>query len=242
MTDLSRLTPRHRPGLVGGVVPQRPAPGDLGRLPRRDRPRRLRLHRARPAGLHAAGPGAARGRAGRSAASPSAAAPSSPGSTRAPRRWRRRRRLRSEAKLLAALGAEYLVHLPEQYTDSTPERPPKARRHRPRAVEEPRHRHRRAGPVSVRSYGVKLVFHPHVDTHVDTQDADRAVPVRHRPGAGQPLPGHRARRLLRGRQPRDHRALPRADHLRAPQVGRPRGPRAGCSRRSSRSPRAVGSA
>ena len=48
--------PRHRPRLVGGLVPRGPAPGDLGRLPRRDRAGGLRLHRAGSAGLHASGP------------------------------------------------------------------------------------------------------------------------------------------------------------------------------------------
>ena len=78
-----------------------------------------------------------------------------------------------EAKLLAAVGAEYLVHLPEQYTDM----------HTGAATE--------AGGIDqdidpdqwknlvtgtdqlakriFEEHGVKLVFHPHVDTHVDTQ-------------------------------------------------------------------------
>jgi inosose dehydratase len=74
-----------------------------------------------------------------------------------------------EARLLSALGAKYLVHLPEQYTDM----------HTGEATE-----HADIDPQQWKnlvtgtdelarylyeSYGVKLVFHPHVDTHVDTQ-------------------------------------------------------------------------
>jgi len=75
-----------------------------------------------------------------------------------------------EAKLLAALGAEYLVHLPEQYTDM----------HTGQATEgadiDPEQwKNLVAGTDELaaylfESYGVKLVFHPHVDTHVDTQE------------------------------------------------------------------------
>ena len=48
--------PGHRPRLLGGVVPRRPAPGGLAAVPGRGGEGRLPLHRARPAGLPAAGP------------------------------------------------------------------------------------------------------------------------------------------------------------------------------------------
>ena len=75
-----------------------------------------------------------------------------------------------EAKLLTEVGAKYLVHLPEQYTDM----------HTGAATE--------GGDLDAeqwtnlitgtdilgkhifQEYGVQLVFHPHADTHVDTQD------------------------------------------------------------------------
>ena len=75
-----------------------------------------------------------------------------------------------EAKLLTEVGAKYLVHLPEQYTDM----------HTGAATE--------SGSLDLEQwsnlisgtdilgkhifeeYGVELVFHPHADTHVDTQD------------------------------------------------------------------------
>jgi inosose dehydratase len=75
-----------------------------------------------------------------------------------------------EARLLAALGAKYLVHLPEQYTDM----------HTGAALEpgqlDPEHWSNlisgtnELGRVIFEDHGVELVFHPHADTHVDTQD------------------------------------------------------------------------
>jgi len=75
-----------------------------------------------------------------------------------------------EARLLRDVGAEYLVHLPEQYTDM----------HTGEATEgaelDPEHwKHLVEGTNELARYlleefGVKLVFHPHADTHVDTQD------------------------------------------------------------------------
>jgi inosose dehydratase len=74
-----------------------------------------------------------------------------------------------EARLLAAVGAEYLVHLPEQYTDM----------HTGEAtdgedIDAEQWKNLVSGTdelakVILEEYGVKLVFHPHVDTHVDTQ-------------------------------------------------------------------------
>lgn len=74
-----------------------------------------------------------------------------------------------EAKLLAAVGAEYLVHLPEQYTDMhTGEATEGA------DIDPVQWKNLVTGTDALakrifEEYGVKLVFHPHVDTHVDTQ-------------------------------------------------------------------------
>ena len=75
-----------------------------------------------------------------------------------------------EARLLSAVGAEYLVHLPEQYTDQ----------HTGSATESGDLDSEQwnnlvtgtdeLAKVLLNEYGVKLVFHPHADTHVDTQD------------------------------------------------------------------------
>jgi inosose dehydratase len=74
-----------------------------------------------------------------------------------------------EAKLLAAVGAKYLVHLPEQYTDlHTGQKvdgvdiDPEQWSHLVSGTNE-------LARYLYESHGVELVFHPHVDTHVDTQ-------------------------------------------------------------------------
>ncbi|MFI7062471.1 TIM barrel protein [Kribbella sp. NPDC050124] len=74
-----------------------------------------------------------------------------------------------EAKQLAALGAEYLVHLPEQYTDMHT-----GAATQDAAIDPEQWKNLVTGTDELarylyESYGVKLVFHPHVDTHVDTQ-------------------------------------------------------------------------
>ena len=75
-----------------------------------------------------------------------------------------------EARLLTAVGTTYLIQLPEQYTDM----------HTGAATEsadiDPEHwtnlvsGTNQLGRVMLEEFGVNLVFHPHVDTHVDTQE------------------------------------------------------------------------
>jgi inosose dehydratase len=75
-----------------------------------------------------------------------------------------------EAKLLAAVGSSYLVHLPEQYTDMHSGEATEGAdldkeqwQNLVRGTDE-------LARVIKEEYGVDLVFHPHVDTHVDTQE------------------------------------------------------------------------
>ena len=74
-----------------------------------------------------------------------------------------------EARLLAAVGAKYLVHLPEQWTDMhTGEAVQQAE------IDPEQWKNLITGTDELARYlleqfGVELVFHPHVDTHVDTQ-------------------------------------------------------------------------
>jgi inosose dehydratase len=75
-----------------------------------------------------------------------------------------------EARLLAAVGARFLVHLPEQWTDmhtgaavQTTEIDPEQWRNLTVGTDE-------LGRYIFEEYGVQLVFHPHADTHVDTQE------------------------------------------------------------------------
>src|SRR3712207_9553177 len=74
-----------------------------------------------------------------------------------------------EARLLREVGAEYLVHLPEQYTDmhggaltESAEIDPEQLR-RPVSGTDELARHLPG------EFGVKLVIPPHGDTHVDNQ-------------------------------------------------------------------------
>jgi inosose dehydratase len=75
-----------------------------------------------------------------------------------------------EARLLAAVGAEYLVHLPEQYTDLHTGAATHAGEINPEQWQNLVFGTNELAKVILEEYGVKLVFHPHVDTHVDTQD------------------------------------------------------------------------
>ncbi|MCL8024527.1 TIM barrel protein [Nocardioides bruguierae] len=75
-----------------------------------------------------------------------------------------------EAALLQAVGAEYLVHLPEQYTD---QHTGTATEGAELDLEQWKNLVTGTDELAAylyESYGVKLVFHPHADTHVDTQD------------------------------------------------------------------------
>jgi inosose dehydratase len=75
-----------------------------------------------------------------------------------------------EAALLAALGAEYLVHLPEQYTDMHTGAATEGADIDPEQWKNLVTGTDQLARFLFESYGVKLVFHPHVDTHVDTQE------------------------------------------------------------------------
>ncbi len=75
-----------------------------------------------------------------------------------------------EARLLSAVGATFLVHLPEQYTDMHSGTATEAA-----DLDAEQWRNLVQGTnelarVIKEEYGVDLVFHPHVDTHVDTQE------------------------------------------------------------------------
>jgi inosose dehydratase len=75
-----------------------------------------------------------------------------------------------EAKRLSALGARHLIHLPEQYTDmhtgAATDAAPLNADHWTNLVNGTNE----LGRVISEEYGVELVFHPHVDTHVEAQE------------------------------------------------------------------------
>jgi inosose dehydratase len=78
---------------------------------------------------------------------------------------------REVARLLSALGARYLVFLPEMYRDideagtflQSPELTNEQWKDLVTGVS-------RLGRIINEEFGVSLVFHPHADSHVDTQD------------------------------------------------------------------------
>ncbi|MET0863784.1 MAG: TIM barrel protein [Nakamurella sp.] len=75
-----------------------------------------------------------------------------------------------EAKLLQAVGAKYLVHLPEQYTDMHTGAATQSGDLDPEGWSNLINGTNELGKIIYEEFGVELVFHPHADTHVDTQD------------------------------------------------------------------------
>src|SRR3954454_6216097 len=75
-----------------------------------------------------------------------------------------------EARLLTALGARHLVLLPEQYTDQHTGESTQAGELDADQWKALTTGYDRLGQVLLEQYDVDLVFHPHADTHVDTQD------------------------------------------------------------------------
>ena len=75
-----------------------------------------------------------------------------------------------EAKLLTEVGAKYLIHLPEQYTDMHTGEALESADMDPEQWSNLISGTNELGRVLYEEFGVELVFHPHADTHVDTQD------------------------------------------------------------------------
>jgi inosose dehydratase len=75
-----------------------------------------------------------------------------------------------EARLLTEVGAKYLIHLPEQYTDmhtgAATDAASLSAEHWGNLIGGTNE----LGRVIYEEFGVELVFHPHVDTHVETQE------------------------------------------------------------------------
>ncbi|MDT7615977.1 MAG: inosose dehydratase [Pseudonocardiales bacterium] len=74
-----------------------------------------------------------------------------------------------ESRLLTALGARHLVLLPEQYTDMHGGSLLESAEIDPEQWKNLATGYDRLGKILFEEYGVDLVFHPHADTHVDTQ-------------------------------------------------------------------------
>jgi len=76
---------------------------------------------------------------------------------------------REEAHLLTALGARHLVLLPEQYTDMHTGDATEPGELAPEQWNDLVTGMSRLGKALAEEFDISLVFHPHVDTHVDTQ-------------------------------------------------------------------------
>lgn len=77
---------------------------------------------------------------------------------------------RKESRLLTALGARHLVLLPEQYTDMHTGESTESGDIDPEEWRNLTTGYDQLGKLLLEEFGVELVFHPHADTHVDTQD------------------------------------------------------------------------
>jgi inosose dehydratase len=76
---------------------------------------------------------------------------------------------RAESRLLMALGAKYLVLLPPQYTDMHTGAATEPGHLEPEQWDHLTSGMDALGKALLEEFGVELVFHPHVDSHVDTQ-------------------------------------------------------------------------
>ena len=75
-----------------------------------------------------------------------------------------------ESRLLTALGARHLVLLPEQYTDMHTGSATQPGELDPAGWTSLTGGYDQLGRHLLEEFGVELVFHPHADTHVDTQE------------------------------------------------------------------------
>ena len=162
---------RNGPRFLGGLVRQGRPPGRLEAIPGRGRPRRVRVDRAGTPGVPA------RRTRHNCATNWTPAVCKVSGGTVFAGLHKGRDALdeaitafSQEAKLLAEVGAKYLVHLPEQYTDmhtgaatASGDLDREQWKNLVTGTNE-------LGKVIFEEHGVQLVFHPHADTHVDTQD------------------------------------------------------------------------
>ena len=75
-----------------------------------------------------------------------------------------------EAKLLSEVGAKFLIHLPEQYTDMHTGEATQSGDIDPEQWANLISGTNELGRIIFEEYGVNLVSHPHADTHLDIQD------------------------------------------------------------------------
>ena len=131
------------------------------------------------------------------------------------------RTFRAIAETHAAVGAEYMVHLPPMYRDEKTWKFTDDRELTGDAWKRYVTNANELGRIMKEDYGLTMVLHPHGDSHIETARGDRAGLRGDGSGAGLVLPGHGPHRLRRRRSARDDRRVPRAHRLRAHQGLRP---------------------
>ena len=198
----------------------------------------LRVDRARPVRLSAHRPGRPRARRPHGAASTVSAGTVFTGLHRGPGVWDATwEHVADIAALTRAMGAGHLVVIPAFWRDDktgevledstlTPAQWRDLTTQTERLAHEVRER-----------YGLRIVVHPHADTHIDTEENVARFLDAHGLRPGLPLPRHRALRVLRRRQRQAHRDVRRAHRLPPPQAGGPGDPGRGARRARCRSGR-----
>ena len=115
------------------------------------------------------------------------------------------------AKLTAAVGGKHVVVIPEMWRDPATGEVLEDRNLTAEQWRKKTGGMNELGKAMFEKYGVRAQYHPHADSHVDTEEnvyrfldgTDRRV--------REPVPGHRTHQLLRRRQSGDHPARPRPD-------------------------------
>ena len=174
---------RHGARFLGGLVPRGRAPGLLEAVPGRSghAPATSGPNSARRASCPQ-DPAQLRDELDVPRPARCAAERFSPGCTRARRRWTRRSPTSAGRRSCCAeVGAKYLVHLPEQYTDMHTGTATQAGGHRPGAVVEPGHRHQRARQDHLRGVRRQAGLPPPRRHPRGHPGPDPAVPGGHRP-------------------------------------------------------------
>ena len=127
------------------------------------------------------------------------------------------------AKLTAAVGGKHVVVIPEMWRDPSTGAVLEDRNLTAEQWNKKTKGMNELGKAMFENYGVRAQYHPHADSHVDTEEnvyrfldgTDWAV--------RQPVPGHRPHQLLRRRQHRHHHPCSRTHRIPASQAGRSRG-------------------
>ncbi len=134
------------------------------------------------------------------------------------------------AKLTAAVGGKHVVVIPEMWRDPATGEVLEDRNLTAEQWRKKTGGMNDLGKAMFEKYGVRAQYHPHADSHVDTEENVYRFLDGTNSEYREPVPGHRPHQLLRWRQPGDHQPRARPHRVPAPQAGRSRGARQGRGR------------